>query len=178
MKIAILGWGSLIYKPGDMLIEEGWQPNGPVLKIEFSRQSADGRLTLVIDPQHGTDIKTYYVKSGRTQLEDAICDLTIREGTSTNKIGLCHKQDTENRDCDQPNIREWLSNSEFDAVIWTNLTSNFEKKQKVPFSVENAFHYLESLSPVCKANAHDYISKAPHQAQTRLRIYLQSKGWL
>ena len=178
MKTAILGWGSLINKPGDMLLEGKWEPDGPVLKIEFSRISADGRLTLVLDSQHGTDVKTMYARSGRIQLEDAVCDLMIREGTSRNKIGICSKENTANAPVDHPSIRQWLDRSNFDAVIWTNLESNFSNKREVNFSVENAFRYLESLPPVCKENARDYIRKAPEPTQTELRRYLYSKGWL
>ncbi len=177
MRIAILGWGSLIGRPGDMLIEGQWEPNGPVLKIEFSRISADGRLTLVIDPKHGSDVKTQYVKSRRSAIEDAICDLMIREGTDCANIGKCTKQNS--GDCEYANIRDWLNDSDCDAVIWTNLKSNFEKKwERVPFSLENAFRYLHSLPSICKANARNYINEAPEPTQTRLREYLKSKGWL
>ncbi len=37
MKIAILGWGSLIWDRRDLQIAGDWQQGGPVLPIEFSR---------------------------------------------------------------------------------------------------------------------------------------------
>src|ERR1700693_4595954 len=90
MRVAILGWGSLIPQPEGLLLSENWQPDGPILEIEFSRISGDGRLTLVIDPQ-GSEVKTYYAESARTELSDAICDLRIRESTSTRNVGICGK---------------------------------------------------------------------------------------
>jgi hypothetical protein len=71
VKIAILGWGSLISKPeGDATIGQKplritgkFVPGGPSLPIEFSRISKDGRLTLVIDPIHGTPCDTFYAVS-------------------------------------------------------------------------------------------------------------------
>ena len=179
MKIAILGWGSLIYRPGDMLLEGDWKPGGPILRIEFSRISSDGRLTLVIDPRHGSDVKTLYAKSGRTQVQDAICDLMIREGTDSGNIGICSKQSAQipNHPEIEIEIREWLNPLEFDAAIWTDLKSNYKEKRDQEFSVDDAFRYLEALSPVCKANACDYIAKAPAPTQTKLREYLKSKGW-
>ena len=50
MKIAILGWGSLLWQPKDLQFDKeiGWSKNGPMLPIEFARISKDGRLTLVI----------------------------------------------------------------------------------------------------------------------------------
>lgn len=53
MKIAILGWGSLIWDKRNLRLAGEWQVGGPVLPIEFSRVSGYGRLTLVIDPLHG-----------------------------------------------------------------------------------------------------------------------------
>ena len=180
MKIAILGWGSLIYRPGDMLLEGNWQPGGPVLKIEFSRISSDGRLTLVIDPQHGSDVVTLYVKSGRTDAEDAICDLMIREGTTKSNIGVCNKEGAqiENHPDVETKIRAWLNTAGFDTAIWTDLNSNYRTKQNCEFSIDDAFNYLESLPPICKANARDYILKAPTQTETALRVHLKQKGWL
>ena len=50
-KIACLGWGSLIWDPRDLLNDGQWCSNSPFLPIEYTRQSADGRLTLVISPE-------------------------------------------------------------------------------------------------------------------------------
>ncbi|HOW68396.1 MAG TPA: hypothetical protein P5055_13320 [Candidatus Paceibacterota bacterium] len=58
MSIAILGWGSLIWNPRDLPITGDWQGDGPVLPIEFTRISDNGRLTLVIDERHGVDVPT------------------------------------------------------------------------------------------------------------------------
>lgn len=60
MKIACLGWGSLIWNPGDLKIKtEDWFSGGPILPIEFVRISTDKRVTLVIDEES----KRYYHKS-------------------------------------------------------------------------------------------------------------------
>ena len=80
MKIAILGWGSLVWDPGSLsqlcgLFEQG----GPTLRIEFSRVSEDGRLTLVIDRNNGADVPTRVSISTRSILDDAVTDVWIRE---------------------------------------------------------------------------------------------------
>jgi hypothetical protein len=164
-RIAILGWGSLIPKPQGLALDGEWQSDGPVLKIEFSRISGDGRLTLVIDPDHGTDVTTYHVRSSRSELRDAVCDLMIREGTDRKNIGVCsadHKQDCcENHPAILPILHTWLEATEFDAVIWADLESNYKKKRKHDFVEADALSYLNRLPPVCKTNAINYIAQAP-----------------
>jgi len=44
--IACLGWGSLIWSPRTLPVSGDWHTDGPHLPIEFSRQAADGRITL------------------------------------------------------------------------------------------------------------------------------------
>lgn len=96
--IAIVGWGSLIWQPGELEVASDWSNDGPVLPIEFSRVSADGRLTLVIDPKTqgqgrlpinmgGNDIQTLYIQSANDDLETAIQNLRAREGCRTDMIG-------------------------------------------------------------------------------------------
>jgi hypothetical protein len=67
-RIAILGWGSLIWEPRELETIGGWQMGGPVLPIEFSRVSNDGRLTLVVDEKNGVDVPTRYILSSRTDM--------------------------------------------------------------------------------------------------------------
>ena len=49
MKIACIGWGSLIWMPENLMIQNKWFEDGPMLPIEFARQSDNGRITLIID---------------------------------------------------------------------------------------------------------------------------------
>ena len=181
MRIAIHGWGSLIAKPGGLPLSGGWQTDGPMLKVEFSRISADGRLTLVIDPQ-GSKVRTYYAVSARNDLDDAVCDLRIREGTIAENIGTCSKDGSRNRSEKHPDVlpvvQAWLNSSEFDAAIWTDLESNYREKRRCSFEASDALAYLESLPPVCRENASSYIVQAPEQTRTSFKTYLQSKGWL
>ena len=52
MKIAILGWASLVWNPQQLPHKGDWKSGGPRLPIEFSRVSKDGRLTLADASSH------------------------------------------------------------------------------------------------------------------------------
>jgi cation transport regulator ChaC len=92
MKVAVLGWGSLLWDCRPEFDEQcgTWQFDGPVLPLEFSRvsQGRDDALTLVIDEQYGQQCKIAYRLSKRKLHEDAIADLRCREGTTLRSIGV------------------------------------------------------------------------------------------
>ena len=137
MKIAILGWGSLIWDQRDLPTLGVWQKGGPVLPIEFSRITSDGRLTLVIDEKNGVPVKTRYVESGSGTLGQAIEDLRKREGTSKSMIGVASKTINIPKS-GSDTIKGWADEHKWDAMIWTGLPSNFEDIKNVPFKYYRA----------------------------------------
>lgn len=84
MKIAFLGWGSLIWDPRNLQITGSWETDGPLLPVEFARVSQDGILTLVLYP----DVSVLWARAAHRDLQQAIDNLRRREGTSTNRIGF------------------------------------------------------------------------------------------
>ena len=176
MKIAILGWGSLIWDQRELLTLDGWQKGGPMLPIEFSRISSGGRLTLVIDEQNGVPVKTQYAKSGSSNLSKAIEDLSKREGSPSHRIGVVSPT-INNAKTGFDIIKSWSTEEKWDAVIWTGLPSNFEDKEHVPFTVENGLVYLSGLVGEEKAAARKYIERAPEEVDTPLRRGIGKNFW-
>ncbi len=172
MRIAILGWGSLIWDRGDLLLKENFRAGGPKLPLEFSRKSSDGRLTLIIDEKNGMPASpTQFAISKFEELNDALCDLQHREGTSQGNIGFMING-SQNQRCPQSQVAKtaistWLSENRasIDAVIWTNLGPS----DHFSFSNEAAHDYLTSLKGFCRQKALEYLMNAPSDVETPLR---------
>ncbi len=181
-RIAILGWGSLLWEPGEFFnewIEPQWNPDGPELKIEFSRISdkRSGALTLVIDEANGTPPTTVaWCLSKRKLPEDAIADLRCREETTMANIHHVVLTDAaEATASPQKEIVAWARAKGIDAVVWTGLKSNFEKKRNTPFTVEAAAAYLKGLDATGRARAAEYVRKAPPFIKTKVREALANE---
>ncbi|WP_024298220.1 hypothetical protein [Methylomicrobium lacus] len=184
MKIAILGWGSLLWDKsaefGDQIQE--WLPDGPNLMLEFSRisQSRGNALTLVLDAQNGAICKVSYAFSKRKNPDDAICDLRCREGTTLKNIGFYFADESRSpkyRDAQAFNsIQSWALERKIDVTVWTDLESNFQKQSNEAFSVEAALAYLQ-IDAVDKAKAAQYVQRAPQFIDTPLRKELQVQPW-
>jgi hypothetical protein len=182
-QIAILGWGSLLWEGGadfDRWHDE-WRPDGPVLKLEFSRVSSSrlNALTLVIDSEHGVPNTVAWCLSRRRDPDDAIADLRSREGTIPKNIGrIFLAQFGDDQPDDQPtrDIATWARAHALD-VVWTKLASNFESEVKRPFSVAEAVAHLKRLPAPGKAKATEYVWRAPEFISTPLRSALQKEPW-
>lgn len=181
MKIAILGWGSLIWDPRALkTVGKKWSDGGPTVKIEFSRISSDARLTLVIDEANGSEVKTLFIISALDDLAAAIENLRSREKTLTEKIGYIVKGRPETcafAQTHHPNavaaIRTWLDSIDADAVIWTALEPDFSRAGE-SFSVMAAQRYFERLTGEVKEVARTYIQKAPSVVNTPVRRILSA----
>lgn len=184
MRIAILGWGSLLWEGGEAFDRwhGEWNRGGPIVKLEFSRVSDRrlGALTLVIDDDHGTPTVVSWCLSRRKTVDDAICDLCCREETTVGRIA---RRTTGRRTGSVPSEERddpmvpWLRLRNLDAVIWTALKCNFQEKLRKPFSVEAALSYLKTLGPEAKSQAAEYVWRAPDFVRTPLRSALQREPW-
>jgi hypothetical protein len=180
MKIAILGWGSLLWDPADLQLATPFEPGGPSLPIEFCRVSKNDRLTLIIDETYGTLCETYAATSTFDALDAAIENLRLREamsgGADVGFVETATQQRSKAATARHPHavetIADWAQNAGYDAVIWTALDSHFEARTGEPFSVTAAMRFLESLEqqdPEAFARALEYIRRAPAATQTPVR---------
>jgi hypothetical protein len=177
MKIALLGWGPLIWKLGSLYTTGEWKTGGPVLPIEFSRISDNGRLTLVIDEKNGAQVPTRYAFSSVNDLQLAITDLKERENTPyRDRIGYIDLRNNKHdarafkmhpKACKI--IRTWTANQKLDAVVWTAIGPRFAGKTGEAFSPEAALCYLATLKGGTRAATFKYIREAPPEVATPVR---------
>jgi hypothetical protein len=182
MNIAYLGWGSLIWKPGRLAIADSWETDGPLIPIEFARVSSDGSLTLVLHPDV-PDVQVLWANTVTTDIETAVRDLKKRERTpDINRIGYVCIPNSSRRCNVIPTVWQrielWAKRKGLDAVVWTDLPSNFKEKTGLDFSEENAVAYLSNLSGKALAQAENYVRMAPEQVETNVRKRLKEElGW-
>ena len=166
-KIVCIGWGSLIWNPRNLPIQGSWSDDGPLLPIEFGRQSHDGRITLVIVPNRPL-VQTYWCFLNSGDTDRAVAALAKRERTSEKDIGQWPFK------CEPDNgfyslIEKWAVDYQFDSVIWTALPPQFDNQCPRFPSVQEVCSYLKSLQGNKKDIAEEYIRKAPKQIRTEYR---------
>jgi hypothetical protein len=177
MVIACIGWGSLIWDPRELPIQRQWFDDGPFIKVEFARQSDDGRITIVIE-NSAAPIRTLWAVMDSTDLGEAREALRQREGPRTpiGKIGRWHMG--EDAPSEIPGASEWASTLGVDAVVWTNLGSKFNGEPDVTPTIDQVLNYLRRLEGRARDNAERYVRLAPRQIDTAYRRRIEAElGW-
>ncbi len=171
MKIACLGWGSLIWKPESLLIQREWFKDGPFLPIEYTRKSNDGRLTLVISNEAKL-VRTLWAIMDTVDLSVAITSLRIRERIGKNNfnknIGSILVEENQ-IDPIKISIKIWAQSLQIDAVIWTSLLPKFDEEETRIINVNEALTYFKNCDVNTLALAKEYIRKTPKQIDTDFR---------
>jgi len=181
MKIACLGWGSLVWDQREIPIQEKWFEDGPFLPIEFARQSNDGRLTLVIVPNYGVMVRSLWALFSLPTIEEAKEALRKREGIKKENIEdhVAVWINETDKDVEVSNIAIWAQRLGLDAVIWTALPPKFEGKDNYIISADEGVEYLRyKLSHEQRRNAEHYIRMTPLQVDTPYRRRFEAEfGW-
>src|SRR5450759_3605994 len=171
MKIACLGWGSLIWRPGNLLIQRKWFNDGPLLPVEFVRKSDNGRLTLVIT-ETAKPVRTLWALMTTDNIEIAKTSLRIREGISKEKlnsrIGSLTVEDEITEGINLI-IKNWAISLKLDAVIWTTLPSKFNNLEGQVPTIDEAISYLRSVDINTWETAQEYVRRTPKQIDTEFR---------
>lgn len=178
MRIACIGWGSLVWKPGVLHCAGPWQTGGPELPVEFARTSQDGRLTLVL--LDGAPVQpTRFVELSYATAEQAQEALAGREGSGVESIGLWPGPEPK-YPVGARTVAEWGAANGFDAVVWTALRPKFRGVfGQVPQGADDVLAYLRELDEETAARAREYVCKASAELRTPYREVIEAElGWL
>lgn len=179
MKIACLGWGSLIWRPEKLLVRNKWFEDGPIIPIEFTRESSDKRITLVIT-DNAKPIRVLWALMSTDNLQTAIESLQQRKGIADkNRNTLIGRVKVDDKPTEEIKkiILDWLKVNNLDAAIWTDLKPKFKNKDKTP-SIKEVLGHLTDLGYQAKKHAEEYIRKTPKQIDTDYRREIEMKlGW-
>ena len=180
MRIGCLGWGSLIWDPRDLPFRGIWFRDGPLVPIEFARQSKDDRITLVLVPGRPVVRSLWSVLSVRSldeaQLDEAQTALAKREGTGKENIGVWKTGTADANTGLQvcQTIGQWATGLALDAVVWTALPPKFKDEQERVPTVREVVGHLSNLPHEKRRNAEEYIRRAPRQIDTDYRRQIEA----
>ncbi|ANJ99428.1 hypothetical protein [Serratia plymuthica] len=177
-RIACLGWGSLIWEPRDLPIQGQWSEDGPLISVEFARQSQDGRITLVLVETEWL-VPSLWAVMESEDLTSGIEALSYREGIPRKNAGkhVCRWSAGQPSPRLIPSLSEWANANDVNHVIWTGLPPKFNGIETSP-TAEQVVEYLEKLSGEQREKAERYVRLAPSQIDTKYRRFIESSlGW-
>jgi hypothetical protein len=180
MRIACLGWGSLVWDSRELPIRREWFKDGPFAPVEFTRQSQDGRITLVIDSV-ASPVRLLWALMVPTDIPTAKEALRVRECLTSkdwsSQIGTW--QQKERAPAKMLDLPAWAVARGLDAVIWTALGPKFKgygENESPP--AKKVIEYLRELVGPCRNSAKQYIERAPRQIDTDYRRQIEAAlGW-
>jgi len=186
MKIIYLAWGSLLWKHKNLKLKSNWKKSSIHLPLNFSRISdaGKGRLTLVVDNKTGIENNIYYAETKYKDLNKAINSLRMREKTTKSLIGYINLKENTYRTSilteeQVKKIRSFIQHNNYDAVIWTDIPSNFEKLFNKKFSKDVALQYIDSkrndVKIYNKILEYIFLSKVYGKIKTPLSEYVINK---
>lgn len=181
--IACIGWGSLVWNLGGLPVREDWQFDGPLLPIEFARESEDRRITLVICSSTPR-VRTCWVPLEVADMDAARLALGLREFSRANaqwiaeNIGVADLIAGTASGNERETIRQWAAGLGLDGVVWTDLPPKFAKNKGRTPTCDEVITHLSSLEGRERDKAEEYVRKAPKQVDTPYRRQIEARlGW-
>ncbi|MFB6326994.1 hypothetical protein ACE8EZ_12975 [Pantoea deleyi] len=166
MKIACLGWGSLIWKTGALPVASQWHHDGPAVPIEFVRIADGGELSTAIC-LNARPVPVLWAWLNTASLESACRALRIREAIPDSRadgIGMMTVTDTA-----AGPLATWAQAKGIEGLIWTGLPARMAGVEGQIPTLEDARHYLQQLTGETRTHAFHYIEQVPAQIDTDYR---------
>lgn len=178
--IAFLGWGSLVWDQGELPTRGRWEIDGPLVKVEYVRQSSDQRLTLVLT-HTAAPVPSLWTPFDGDGLEAARQALRAREripqANVMRHVGTWSPGEQEPELID--GLALWAQRVGAAAVVWTALPPKFNNEDGNEPTVEEALTYLRALPENSRVEAERYVCRTPPQIDTLYRRrFVADLGWI
>ncbi|HFZ8995952.1 TPA: hypothetical protein ACIPUI_003114 [Citrobacter freundii] len=175
MKIACLGWGSLIWKPDVLPLAGEWRQDGPFMPIEFSRVGDGGELATAIC-MNAPLVQVYWSLLAAEDVRIAASLLREREQIPADRVDGVGSLVLKSRPTGP--LAEWAMEKKLDAVIWTALPPRIDGIEgRIPCAAD-VVNYLDSLQGEKRVHAQEYMRKVPAVFNTPYRkIIRMLPGW-
>jgi hypothetical protein len=178
--IACIGWGSLIWDKRSLDVDGRWRVDGPLLPVEFARQSSDGRITLVFC-EGFEPVPTLWSVFNTRDLAEACESLRQRERIPRSRARdlISHWRRGENP-VSEPSatISAWAVGKHLESAVWTNLPPKFAGRDgRIPTEAD-VVAYLRTLEGQALTDAEEYVRRAPRRIATAYRRAIETAlGW-
>ena len=177
MRIGCLAWGSLVWSPCNLKVDLPWKDDGPILPVEYVRQSLAQHLTLVMTDK-GAPVTTLWTKMNVANLSEGVESLRFREGKKLNEKHI-GRWPSEKSYRYSDGISAWAIAKKLDGVVWTALPPKFANTDNRVPTAEEALRHLSGLGGDARATAETYVRRTPLAIKTPFRILFEKElGWL
>jgi hypothetical protein len=177
LKIACIAWGSLLWNPGPLKLASPWRPDGPLMPLEFVRDSDDSDELALVLHAPAPPVPTYWALLDTQDINAAREMLREREkirpqyqdwvGSLPNPHGA-----------EQERVAAWLREKELDGVVWTAIPAKFAGVGERAPSAHEAVAFLAGLSGQQRENAEKYVRQIPPEIHTLYRsLFAEKLGW-
>lgn len=135
MNVVYLAWGSLVWDPRNLPIQRRWFDDGPFAPVEFTRQSNDGRITLVLDDE-AEPVRLLWARSTLSDIGEAMKALSEREGITGSARGSPIGRWSTGEDAPRniSSLPMWAQAHGIDAAVWTALGPQYKQSAADAFT--------------------------------------------
>lgn len=179
MKIAIIGWGYLIWDRRSLDIAPQWQPDGPLLPVEFARFASPPRLLPVL--VEGAPLQpTFWTLSQKRSVLAATADLAVREGVGTHDIGSWSRSEAMRPTIGfETPIAQWVASRGLDGAVWRAVEPNLPDGTQGFPSEQLRLEFLRGLVAAGQEqDAREYFERMPAQIRTPFQVLVERElGW-
>jgi hypothetical protein len=179
LKIALIGWGYLIWDRRSLDIAPEWRVDGPLLPVEFARFATPPRLLPVLVA--GAPLQpTFWTLSQKQSVLAAAADLAVREGVGTHDIGSWSRAESMRPPIGfEAMIAQWVESKGLDGAVWRAVESNLpDGSQGFPSEQLRLEFLRELVATGQQQDAQDYFERMPAQIRTPFQVVVERElGW-